>query len=185
MKRSPPVFSRDQLIAVEARQIDERSRAALGDAVAVLAVMREQTRAEAERDRQTGGTEAEHVAGIGRGLAVGGRAAAPAGWPCVMRAAASVQVRSRPITSSRLVVVRSSAATYDVRLLRRDDAALMLAEERFDREVRIVGMRAASCRARPARHRSRRGLRLPRPPHLPPSESRAGRAAWGDLDRLP
>ncbi len=72
MNRSPPVFSAMQLVAVEARQIDERGGAARGQTVAVLAVLREQTRAEAECDRQAAGAEAEHVAGIGRGFALVG-----------------------------------------------------------------------------------------------------------------
>ena len=104
MHRSPPVFSRDQLVAVEARQIDERGRAARGEAVAVLAVLREEARAEAERDRQAAGAEAEHIAGIGRGFVVGG--AGGSARPCRLASDARPRRSMRAAARSRRRVCR-------------------------------------------------------------------------------
>ncbi len=61
---------RDERLAGEARQVDERGGAAVGDAEAVDAVGgREQRRAEAERDGEAGGRQVERLARVvGRGV---------------------------------------------------------------------------------------------------------------------
>ncbi len=154
-------FLGDQLIAVKARQIDERGGAARGQPVAVLAVLREETRAEAEGDRQSAGAEAEHIGGI-RGALIAG---------CVIRAI-GVSRAGRISRTSRVgrrqrrgrLALRHAGRSVgpgtqqgdhviaflgreieggDIRvaLLRRDDAALMQAVERLDRHGRIGGLR--------------------------------------------
>src|SRR6202000_1279468 len=70
----------DELVAVEARQIDERIGTARGEADTVDAVAREQTRPETERQREARGIEAERFARVlERRCAVGGRRGAGRG----------------------------------------------------------------------------------------------------------
>ena len=99
----------DQLIAVEAGQIDQSHGPAIGEAVTILAVLDEQPGAEAEGDRQSeaGRPSASPVSGPGIAMSWANGAA---DCPAAIRAAAVVQSRNILMTSSRLVATRSRAA---------------------------------------------------------------------------
>ncbi len=123
----------DQLIAVEARQIDQRLGPLRRQAEAVLAVLDEQAGAEAEGQGQPRRRQAERLAGIaGRHRRVRRRAARRSPRrPCGRRRRSSA--RSSATTSPGFVGDQVERGEVGVVLLRRQDAALVLAPERLGR----------------------------------------------------
>ena len=103
---------RIEVVGREVRQPSQRRRLPTGEPEPVLAAAAEQARAEAEGDRQAGRRQPDRLAGVvgRRVVRARGRPDLAGVRPWVIRAAASVQSFSSPMSSSRESVVTSNAA---------------------------------------------------------------------------
>ena len=100
---------RIERVARERRQLDERPRTPGLEPETVVTAEREERRAEAEGHRQPRAREPDRLAGIVRRSALD-VVDGPAGFPAVIRAAASVHARMRSRTSPAESVTTSKAA---------------------------------------------------------------------------